>query len=56
MESLVAETSARMQAMLAARDNIECKLVQPEQAEHRGHQGQVTTELLDLITGAEALR
>ena len=56
MESLVAENSARMQAMSAARDNIERKLVQLEQAEHRGRQDQVTTELLDLITGAEALK
>jgi F-type H+-transporting ATPase subunit gamma len=56
MESLVAENSARMQAMSAARDNIERKLVQLEQAVHRGRQDQVTTELLDLITGAEALK
>jgi F-type H+-transporting ATPase subunit gamma len=56
MESLVAENSARMQAMSAARDNIERKLVQLEQAEHRGRQDEVTTELLDLITGAEALK
>jgi len=56
MESLVAENSARMQTMSAAKDNIERKLVQLEQAEHRGRQDQVTTELLDLITGAEALR
>jgi len=56
MESLVAENSARMQAMSAARENIERKLVQLEQAEHRARQDQVTTELLDLITGAEAQR
>lgn len=41
---------------VGSRDNIERKLVQLEQAEHRGRQDQVTTELLDLITGAEALR
>ena len=56
MESLVAENSARMQAMSAARDNIERKLVQLEQIEHRARQDHVTTELLDLITGAEAMR
>lgn len=55
MESLVAENAARMQAMSAARDNIERKLAQLQQDEHRARQDQVTTELLDLITGAEAL-
>lgn len=55
MESLAAESSARMQAMSAARENIERKLGELRQAEHRARQDQVTTELLDLVTGAEAL-
>ena len=54
IESLAAESSARMQAMSAARDNIERKLADLRRAEHRARQDQVTTELLDLITGAEA--
>ena len=55
MESLAAESSARMQAMSAARDNIERKLGELRQAEHRARQDQVTMELLDLVNGAEAL-
>jgi len=56
IESLAAESSARMQAMSAARDNIERKLAELRRAEHRARQDQVTTELLDLITGAEATK
>ena len=56
MESLAAESAARMQAMSAARDNIERKLTDLQRAEHRARQDQVTTELLDLVTGTRALR
>jgi F-type H+-transporting ATPase subunit gamma len=55
MESLAAESSARMQAMSAARDNIERTLADLQRAHHRARQDQVTTELLDLITGSEAM-
>ena len=51
MEALAAESSARVQAMSAARDNIERKLGDLRRAEHRARQDQITTELLDLITG-----
>lgn len=54
MEALAAESSARMQAMSAARDNIERKLADLQRAEHRARQDQITTELLDLLTGVEA--
>lgn len=56
MESLAAESAARMQAMSAARDNIERKLTDMQRAEHRARQDQVTTELLDLVTGTRARR
>lgn len=54
MGALAAESSARMQVMSAARDNIERKLADLQRAEHRARQEQITTELLDLITGVEA--
>lgn len=56
MESLAAENAARMQAMAAARDNIERKLTELRRAEHRARQDQVTNELLDLVTGTRAIR
>ncbi len=56
MESLAAENAARLYAMSAARDNVERKLAQLHQDEHRARQEEVTTELLDVVTGAEALR
>lgn len=55
MEALAAESSARVQAMSAARDNIERKLGNLRRAEHRARQDQITTELLDLITGVQAM-
>ena len=56
MESLAAESAARMQAMSAASDNIERKLTDMRRTEHRARQDQVTTELLDLVTGTRARR
>lgn len=56
MESLAAESAARMQAMSAARDNIERKLADLRRTEHRARQDQITTELLDLVTGTQARR
>jgi F-type H+-transporting ATPase subunit gamma len=55
MEALAAESSARVQAMSAARDNIERKLGDLRRAQHRARQDQITTELLDLITGVQAI-
>lgn len=49
VEAIAAESSARMQAMTSARDNIERKLDELERSEHRARQDQVTTELLELI-------
>jgi hypothetical protein len=47
MKALAAERSARMQAMSAARDNIERKLADLQRAKHRARQDQVATELID---------
>jgi F-type H+-transporting ATPase subunit gamma len=56
MESLAAENAARLRAMSSARENVERKLAQLRQDEHRARQDEVTMELLDVVTGAEALR
>jgi F-type H+-transporting ATPase subunit gamma len=55
MESLAAENAARLAAMSAAHDNIERKLDDLTRAEHQLRQDAVTTELLDVVTGSEAL-
>ncbi|HVZ37459.1 MAG TPA: FoF1 ATP synthase subunit gamma [Polyangiaceae bacterium] len=55
MESFASENAARLQAMEAARDNIESKLGELERLEREGRQEEITTELLDIVTGAEAL-
>lgn len=55
MESLAAENAARLAAMSAAHDNIGRKLEDLTRTEHQLRQDQVTTELLDVVTGSEAL-
>lgn len=55
VESLASENAARFQAMDAARDNVSKKLVDLGQAARLERQAEITAELLDLITGAEAL-
>ncbi|MEO5375691.1 MAG: F0F1 ATP synthase subunit gamma [Alphaproteobacteria bacterium] len=54
MDSLVAENAARFAAMEAARQNIERRLDDLNRAAHRLRQEDITTELLDVVTGAEA--
>jgi len=55
VESIVAENSARFAAMEAARENVSKKLDNLRLEAHRQRQEEITTELLDLVTGAEAL-
>jgi F-type H+-transporting ATPase subunit gamma len=55
LESLAAENAARLAAMSAAHDNIGRKLEDLTRAEHQLRQDAVTTELLDVVTGSEAL-
>jgi F-type H+-transporting ATPase subunit gamma len=55
-EALVAENAARFAAMESARDNVGRKLETLRLDASRARQEEITTELLDLITGAQALR
>lgn len=55
MESLAAENAARLAAMSAAHDNIGRKLDDLVRTERQLRQDAVTTELLDVVTGSEAL-
>lgn len=55
-EALAAENAARFAAMESARDNVGRKLQSLRLDASRARQEEVTTELLDLITGEQALR
>lgn len=54
MESFASENAARLATMQSARRNIEDKLGDLRMSEHRLRQEQITAELLDVATGAEA--
>ncbi len=54
IESLASENVARFDAMEAAHDNVSRKLTELERQSQQARQEEVTTELLDLVTGAEA--
>jgi len=55
-ESLASENAARFSAMESAHDNVSKKLDQLRQEGRRARQDEITTELLDVVTGAEALQ
>jgi F-type H+-transporting ATPase subunit gamma len=55
MESFASENTARLAAMESAHDNIENKLVDMSRLEREGRQEEITTELLDVVSGAEAM-
>lgn len=55
-ESFASENSARLQLMESAHDNIQDKLDDLKQRERQLRQEETTTELLDVVTGSEALR
>ena len=55
MEALAGENTARVAAMGAAHDNIERKLDELRRHEAQLRQEDITTELIDVITGSEAL-
>jgi F-type H+-transporting ATPase subunit gamma len=55
MESFASENAARLSAMESAHDNIEGKLADLTRLEREGRQEEITTELLDVVTGAEAM-
>ena len=56
IESLASENAARFAAMQSAHDNISDRLEELRRAARDARQEEVTTELLDLVTGAEAQR
>lgn len=56
IESIASENAARFAAMESAHENVSKKLDQLRQAEREARQNEITTELLDLITGADAQR
>ncbi len=56
MQTFVAENDARMIAMVAAKNNTETKLAALLQRERQLRQEEITTEIVELAAGAEALR
>ena len=54
-ESVGSENAARFSAMESAHDNVSKKLAQLREEAHQARQSEITTELIDLVTGAEAL-
>ena len=56
MQAFVAENDARMAAMAAAKNNTESKLAALKQREQQLRQEEITTEIVELATGAEASR
>lgn len=55
VELIASENAARFAAMDAAHDNVTKKLSQLRQRARQERQSEITSELLDLITGAEAI-
>jgi len=55
IESLASENAARFSTMDAAHENIGRKLDELREVARRVRQSEITTELLDVVTGAEAL-
>lgn len=56
MESLASENAVRLQAMAAARHHIDDELRALRERANRLRQDAITSELLDAITGADAVR
>jgi F-type H+-transporting ATPase subunit gamma len=56
IEALASENAARFAAMDSAHENVSKKLEELRQDARQARQDEITTELLDLVTGAEALQ
>jgi F-type H+-transporting ATPase subunit gamma len=56
MESFASENSARLAAMQSAREKLDGRLMGLQSLERRLRQEQITTELLEIVTGTEAAR
>jgi F-type H+-transporting ATPase subunit gamma len=55
VESTASENAARFAAMESAHDNVTRKLSALRQSAHQARRTEITSELLDLITGTEAI-
>ena len=55
IESIASENAARFAAMESAHEGVTAKLEQLHQSARQARQSEITAELLDLVTGAEAL-
>jgi len=55
VESIASENAARFAAMDSAHDNVTKTLATLRQTAHQERQDEITSELLDLITGAKAM-
>ncbi len=55
VESIASENAARFAAMQSACDNVEKKLEQLQGQARQARQEEITTELVDLVTGCEAI-
>jgi len=56
VESIASENAARFAAMESAHDNVSKKLAGLQENARQARQMEITSELLDLMTGAEALQ
>jgi F-type H+-transporting ATPase subunit gamma len=56
VESIASENAARFAAMESAHDNVSKKLAGLRESARQARQTEITSELLDLITGAEAMQ
>ena len=56
IEALASENAARFAAMNSAHENVSKKLEELRQDALQARQDEITTELLDLVTGVEALQ
>ncbi len=56
VESIASENAARFAAMDSAHNNVEKKLAGLQKDVRQAWQAEITSELLDLITGAEAMQ
>ena len=55
VESIASENAARFAAMESAHDNVNKKLAGLQENARQARQTEITSELLDLLTGAEAM-
>jgi len=55
LESTASETGARMTAMKSASDNAEEMIKDLTRKYHRARQQQITMEITEIVSGAEAL-